>query len=114
MFGQTVLISVWGMGLTFLALGLVVLSMVVLTSLARQREQPEQEPVQVEGAADVEVVENFQLAAVAAVALAKAQAAQRKAINVQRAPSGGTASSWESYTRAQKLDKRRTHQVLRW
>jgi len=114
MFGQTVWISVWGMGLTFLALGLVVLTMIALTGLARQRKSPVQQSAQPETDLVDEGAEEIRLAAVAAVALAKAEAAQRTAVKTRRSRPKEMTASWESYTRAQKLDQRKTHQALRW
>jgi Na+-transporting methylmalonyl-CoA/oxaloacetate decarboxylase gamma subunit len=113
MFGQTVMISVWGMGLTFLALGLVVLTMVVLTSLLRERKSPVQEAAQPEPELVDDGIEEVWLVAAAAVALAKAEADQRTTVNVGQSQSEKATSSWESYTRAQKLSHWKTHQSLR-
>ena len=113
MFGETVMISVWGMGLTFLALGLVVLTMIALTSLVRERKSPVQEAALPEPELARDGTEEVRLAAAAAVALAKAEAIQRAKAKVGQFQLERATSSWESYTRAQKLSHWKTHQSLR-
>lgn len=113
MFGQTVLISMWGMGLTFLALGLVVLTMFALTSLVRDRKSPGQGVAPAEPELVDAGIEEIRLAAAAAVAMAKAEATQRTKARAGQSQMEKTTSSWESYTRAQKLSQWKTHQSLR-
>ena len=113
MFGQAVMISVWGMGLTFLALGLVVLAMVALTSLLPERTSPAQKAVRPDPELADDGTEEVRLVAAAAVALAKAEAVQRSKAAVGQSQLKKATSSWESHTRAQKLSQWKTHRSLR-
>ena len=117
-FGQSILITVMGMGVTFAALGLVMASMFILTRLAKDREEstaestePEQttgevgmtqEPIDIEleaGASMAEVA-----AAAVAVATARELARRRHSAQVWLSPQPRTLiSPWQMVARDKQL-----------
>ena len=112
----TIWITVVGMGLTFAALGLLIAAMILLTRWAveqgvrRSRGEPSGAiPTQ-------EEAEELEAAAAAAVAVAMAMAARRAhPTHAWHAASPGeSVSPWQSYTRGQQLEQKKTHQTLRW
>jgi Na+-transporting methylmalonyl-CoA/oxaloacetate decarboxylase gamma subunit len=116
-FNQTVGITVVGVGLTFSAIGLLVVSMIALTRLARGRGKGGPRKGEPSGAipADEELSELEQAAAVA-VAVALAQAARRAHPTYawHAARLGQEPSPWQAYARGQQLEQRKTHGTLRW
>ncbi len=116
-FDQTVWISTVGMGLTFAAIGLLVMTMIALTHWARRpsRAAPGRQDPSGAIPADEELAQIEQAAAVA-VAVALAQAARRAhPIHAWHAARPGEEPSpWQAYSRGQQLEQRKTHQTLRW
>ena len=114
---QTVWITAVGMGLTFAAIGLLVLAMIALTRWTR--EEQESAPVRKEPSGAIpadESLEELEQAAAVAVAVALALTARRAhptqawhAARPEEEP-----SPWQAYSRGQQLEQRKTHQTLRW
>jgi Na+-transporting methylmalonyl-CoA/oxaloacetate decarboxylase gamma subunit len=116
-FNQAVWIALVGMGLTFAAIGLLVVAIVALNrrasgpveAAASKDEHSEAIP------SDEEFREAEQAAAVA-VAIALAEAARRvhpiHAWHAARPEED--VNPWQAYVRGQQLDQRKTHQTLRW
>lgn len=108
---QALWLTLWGMGTTFAAIGVLVGGMYLLTVLFKDRpgeaeaEGEKEEPAAVSAGADQRVV-----AAVAAVATALAQAG-----SVLRLPAGETlaAGSWDSFARSRRLSGRAQHDQRR-
>lgn len=109
---QALWLTLWGIGTTFAAIGVLVGGMYLLTALIKDRpekaeEEGEEEAptAEVSAGADQRVV-----AAVAAVATALAQAG-----TALRLPAGETlaAGSWDSFTRSRRLSGRAQHDQRR-
>lgn len=95
--------TVIGMSMTFGAIGLLVLGMYLLTALARGREEtPPAEPKPVKASVQVAPREERYRAAVAAVAVAVAQA--HRVSDPGRAH--GALSPWTSHVRREQLSSR--------
>lgn len=116
-FRQTIGITIVGMGLTFAALGVLVLAMAALTRWARGPaggRAGKGEP----GSAipsDSKLAEEELAAAVAvsvALALAGRSAHPTHAWHASRR--GEDPSAWQAYARGQQLEQHKTHQTLRW
>ena len=105
------------MGLTFVAIGLLVAAMVALTRWLRPDEGPSERRAKSPGTMPgTEELERMETAAAVAVALALAQA-NRRAHPVHAWHSARPKedpSAWQSYSRGQQLEQRKTHQSLRW
>ena len=121
-FNQAVWMTVIGMGLTFGALGLLIVAMMALTRWARgraeatpSRSEPSRAIPDVLIRAD-ERVEDLETAAAVAVAVALARAARRAGPTYawHTARPGGEPSPWQAYARGQQLDLQKVHQTLRW
>jgi len=121
-FSQAVWMTVIGMGLTFGALGLLIVAMMALTRWARgraevapSRSEPPRAIPDVVIRADKRV-EDLETAAAVAVAVALARAARRAgpAYAWHTARPGGEPSPWQAYARGQQLEQHKTHQTLRW
>jgi Na+-transporting methylmalonyl-CoA/oxaloacetate decarboxylase gamma subunit len=116
-FKQTIWMTAVGMGLTFAAIGLLVIAMIILTRWARGpavAATVEQKPSSaIPG--DQERAEAEQAAAVA-VALALALAARRvhPTHTWHSADSEEGINPWQAYARTHQLEQRKTHQTLRW
>jgi Na+-transporting methylmalonyl-CoA/oxaloacetate decarboxylase gamma subunit len=114
---QTLWITVIGVGLTFVAIGLLVATMIGLTRWTRGRARSVHHREVPAGAipGDEELEEVEQAAAVA-VALALALAGRRAhPVRAWHAARGEEEpSAWQAYARSQHLDQRKTHQTLRW
>jgi Na+-transporting methylmalonyl-CoA/oxaloacetate decarboxylase gamma subunit len=116
-FDQTVWITAVGMGLTFAAIGLLVLAMVALTRWTRGQAEDIPGRKEPSGAIPAdEGLEEMEQAAAVAVAVAMAMAARRAhpthawhAARPEEEP-----SPWQAYARGQQLEQRKTHQTLRW
>jgi len=113
MFAETLWITVWGVSLTFFAMGIIVLSMIGLTKWAVPRKRSQKDAAQPESAAVDVGLEESLVAAAAAVALAQAEADQRARVPSKAHQIEQGRPLWQSYTRAQKLDQRKVHQALR-
>jgi Na+-transporting methylmalonyl-CoA/oxaloacetate decarboxylase gamma subunit len=117
-FRQTVSITIVGMGLTFSAIGLLVLSMILLTRLARTGEDAGGE---IEASAPGPNVddETAALEQVAAVAVAFALAGRDRTVppgvgkNWHVSPAGGGPSPWQDYARGRHLEQRRFYHAAR-
>lgn len=113
---QTLTITLWGMGLTFAAIGLLVVAMMLLTRWTRgEQPRPEAEASE-EEALSAEELADMEQAAAAAVAMALAVAGRRAhptyAWHSSRAEE--EPSAWQAYARHQQLEQYKTHQSLRW
>jgi len=102
---QGVETTVVGMAFVFFTLGLVILSMVILTRLPwlRVKESPQQaeaEAVQETSAAAEPKPQDDELARVAAIAVALLRGQQRLAVRHQGKPQ---RSAWKSYGRAHQI-----------
>jgi Na+-transporting methylmalonyl-CoA/oxaloacetate decarboxylase gamma subunit len=109
--------TVIGMGLTFGALGLLIVAMMALTRWAGGRGKIallKAEPSKAIPAD--ERVEELERAAAIAVAVALAQAARRAgpAYAWHTARPEEEPSPWQAYARCQQLEQAKTHQTLRW
>jgi Na+-transporting methylmalonyl-CoA/oxaloacetate decarboxylase gamma subunit len=116
-FSQTVWITLAGMGLTFAAIGLLIAAMMALTRWARGRQEEVSHREAPSGAipSDEELDQIEQAAAVAvAVALALAGRRAHPIHAWHAARPGEEPSAWQSYSRGQQLEQRKTHQTLRW
>jgi sodium pump decarboxylase gamma subunit len=116
-FSQAVWMTAIGMGLTFGALGLLIVAMMALTRWARGRA--EAAPSRSEPSRAIpadERVEELERAAAIAVAVALAQAARRAgpAYAWHTARPEEEPSPWQAYARGQQLEQAKTHQTLRW
>ena len=116
-FNQAVWMTAIGMGLTFGALGLLIVAMMALTRWARGRA--EAAPSRSEPSRAIpadERVEELERAAAIAVAVALAQAARRAgpAYAWHTARPEEEPSPWQAYARGQQLEQAKTHQTLRW
>ena len=105
------------MGLTFVAIGLLVAAVIALTRWLRPDEKPAERGGRSPGPMpSTEEMERMETAAAVAVALALAQANRRahpiRAWHSARAEED--PSAWQSYSRGQQLEQRKTHQSLRW
>jgi len=116
-FDQAVWMTVIGMGLTFGALGLLIVAMMALTRWARGKAEaaPSRSEPSKAIPAD-ERVEELERAAAIAVAVALAQAARRAgpAYAWHTARPEEEPSPWQAYARGQQLEQAKTHQTLRW
>jgi Na+-transporting methylmalonyl-CoA/oxaloacetate decarboxylase gamma subunit len=108
---QALWFTLVGMGMTFAAIGALVLGMYLLTYLFPERSQEEAEvpapPTEVEeekGAA--REAERRRLAAVAAAAVAVAQASTAPSADEG---AGGAVDQWRSFVRSQHLTHRTPH-----
>jgi Na+-transporting methylmalonyl-CoA/oxaloacetate decarboxylase gamma subunit len=116
-FNQAVWIALVGMGLTFAAIGLLVVAMVALTRWASGPVKAAAGKKESGGSipSDEEFREAEQAAAVA-VAIALAEAARRvhpiHAWHATRPEED--VNPWQAYVRGQQLDQGKTHQTLRW
>ena len=116
-FQQTISISIAGMGLTFAAIGLLVLAMMALTRWARGSEDVPPGKGEPGGAIPTDRrLEEEELAAAVAVGIALALAGRRAHPTHawHSARPEDDPSAWQSYSREQQLDQRKTHQTLRW
>ena len=116
-FNQAIRITAAGMGLTFAAIGLLVVAMIVLTRWASKGGGAALSKQKPSGAIPAdERLEEAERAAAAAVAVALAQAARRahptRAWHAARPEE--EPSPWQAYSRGQQLEQRKTHQTLRW
>lgn len=115
--GQTVWISVVGMGLTFAAIGLLIAAMAALTRWARGAERAA--PGRAETGAAIPTSEELEEAEqAAAVAVAIALALEARHIHPTRSWHSAYApeepGAWQAYARGQQLEQGKTHQTLRW
>ena len=105
---QALVLTVWGMGVTFATIGALVLGMYALTALLA--DAPESAADETPDAAPAPSVPDArQLAAVAAVAVALASA--QPAV-VAPAPTSAT-QGWSGYARNQALNRLTQHQSRR-
>ncbi|MGD1993156.1 MAG: hypothetical protein PVI59_08190 [Anaerolineae bacterium] len=105
------------MGLTFVAIGLLVAAMIALTRWLHPDEKGTERRSKSPGAMPgAQEMERMETAAAVAVALALAQAS-RRAHPVHAWHSARPEedpSAWQAYSRGQQLEQRKTHQSLRW
>jgi len=116
-FRQTVWMTVVGMSMTFAALGLLILVMIVLTRWTGGRAEAMAHREEPSGAIPIDrELEEAEQAAAVAVAIALAQAARRihPAHAWHSALPGEDVNAWQAYARGQQLELRNTHQALRW
>lgn len=101
-------LTVVGMGMTFAALGTLVLGMYLLTMLTAEKKSAVKEesaaPSPAAAGPSVSTEDERYLAAVAAVAVAVAQATTK-----QQRQRGQPRDQWGLYVRSQQLNARRSH-----
>ncbi len=105
---QALVVTVWGMGVTFATLGALVLGMYALTALLKDAPESAMDAA-LDAAPTPALPDARQLAAVAAVAVALATA--QPAV-VAPAPTSA-AQGWSGYARNQALNRLTQHQSRR-
>jgi sodium pump decarboxylase gamma subunit len=116
-FSQSVWMTVVGMGLTFAALGLLVLAMLALARWVGRTRVPSEHAEKPSGAGYIdEETQELEQAAAVAVAVALAMAARRIHPSHPWHSAGfhEDVNPWQAYARGQQLEQRKTHQTLRW
>jgi Na+-transporting methylmalonyl-CoA/oxaloacetate decarboxylase gamma subunit len=116
-FRQTINISIAGMGLTFAAIGFLVLAMIALTRWARGTGDVVPGKSEPGGAIPTDArLQEEELAAAVAVSVALGLVGRRvhPTHAWHSAQSEEEPSAWQSYSRGQQLEQRKTHQTLRW
>lgn len=109
--GQALWLTVWGMGITFAAIGVLVGGMYLLTALAKDDSAAEEAEEATTAEAEPETTalpaeEGRRLAAMAAVAVALAQAGAALHLPA-REPA--VAGSWDSFARQRRLTGQAQH-----
>ena len=101
---QALWLTVVGMGMTFAAIGTLVVGMYALTALTADKEEaaPAEEQVRVETPAQTQAADDVYRAAAAAVAVAIAQAHTISRTRAER----GTLSPWTSHVRRDHVSQR--------
>jgi sodium pump decarboxylase gamma subunit len=116
-FSQTVWMTVIGMGLTFAALGLLVLAMMGLARWVGHTQETLEHAEKPSGAGYIdEETQELEQAAAVAVAVALAMASRRIHPSHPWHSAGlhEDVNPWQAYARGQQLEQRKTHQTLRW
>lgn len=123
---QGLVLTGWGMGMTFLAIGALVAGMVLLTLLNKEKREPAENAELDEMGQSPEIAqipEHFtgqhfeednievEMAAAAAVAIALAQMAEKQPL-AHRA-SGGASNAWDAYVRGRHLSQRSRYEQLK-
>lgn len=108
-----------GMGLTFGAIGILIVAMALLTRWVKEAPEGTSPPARdgLPGAIPTgETLAECELAAAVAVTVALAQAARRAHPTYawHAASPGEGLSPWQAYSRGQQLEQQKTHQTLRW
>ena len=99
---QALLLTVIGMGMTFTAIGALVLGMYALSSIKSRKAEAEASPAEdVAAAAAVPATDARYMAAAAAAAVARAQA-----FRARRGKAAPLADQWRSFVRSQHLAQR--------
>jgi len=128
---QALFLTLIGMGMTFAAIGLLVVGMYLMTALIKDKAQDDGELPKVapepltEGLAQEGQHRHIAAAAAVSVALTEqspryataAAAAVAVALTTQSAPpvvvSAGARNAWNAYVRGQQLSQRRTYDLKR-
>jgi len=127
---QALLLTLIGMGMTFAAIGLLVVGMIVMTALIKDRSQDDEElPDVTPGAPSEPPIQEGQprhIAAAAAVSVALAEPSPRYAaaaaavavvLATQATPpviiSASAPNAWNAYVRGQQLSRRRAYDLKR-
>jgi Na+-transporting methylmalonyl-CoA/oxaloacetate decarboxylase gamma subunit len=115
-FQQTVSITLVGMALTFTAIGVLVLAMILLTRLARGKDEAAEagDPASVFGPADDPQALEQAAAAAVAYALARQERGRRGVVHGwHTAQAGDSPSAWQVQARARHFEQRRFHHASR-
>lgn len=116
-FGQTICITLVGMGLTLAAVGILLGAMIMLARRAKgpAAAAPGQQRPGPAIPAHQSLAEAEQAAAVAvAIALARAARQIHPTRTWHSASPQEDLSPWQGYARGQQLERRKTQQMLRW
>jgi Na+-transporting methylmalonyl-CoA/oxaloacetate decarboxylase gamma subunit len=115
-FDQAIWITAVGMGLTFAAIGILVLAMVALTRWAQGQKSTSAKADPSSAIPTDETLIELERAAAVAVTVALAQASRR--VHPTHAWHSASPeedpSPWQAFARGQQLEQGKTHQTLRW